>query len=417
MKKLTIAATILMLLALLVPSLASAATPSTSGSTDVTVSTGGGTPPIVKAVWEQEPLPNWIAGTTLVGSSNPVTDAPESGDPTHQISLSQINPPMVKCATKEIDYYAVVTDEQDNGNVYEAFAYVYHPENSPSPYNGGYDPDGLFLRYKYKVTFTRIDDKATAIALINAADAAHLITYSAAAYYKDEITGAQGEIIKDTAKLWVGTATILYEQPAGDYAVRVWAVDTNNNRSSTNGLLNYFNYVPTSGVEVDFTGIVYGSVNLGVETPRAGDIIWPSTIGLAGQGQADKATVRNIGNTWARVTVNESDMGFGFTGNGPGTALSSSSPLGAASNQNVNFDFKMGNNDANEIYFDPGVTVTSPNALGLSTKDELDFSILVKNGSGHKTGSITISSTIDPFTNTSVVVGGYTDPCPVVLDQ
>ena len=43
----------------------------------------------------------------------------ESGDPTHLTPGTQINPPLVQLATKPIQYYAVVSDEEEMGNVYE----------------------------------------------------------------------------------------------------------------------------------------------------------------------------------------------------------------------------------------------------------------------------------------------------------
>lgn len=395
MRKLYLAVAIIMLIALLIPAgLASADT-----TTSVTVSSGGGGIPVVKAKWEQE------AGCPQL----------ESGDPTHsmyesQYANSQFAPPMVKCAQKTIQYLAVVTDEENQGNVQEVFSYVYHPVNSPAPYDyatkhNTNDP-AITRGFKYKVVYTRIDDNAVAATVINAANAAHLI-YFAPDYDISELTGENGEITKGTAKLWVGTEVIDYEQPAGDYLVRCFAVDTNNNYSAV--LENRFNYVPTSGIEADFSGIVYGSVNLKEEKMVAGDWVWGS--GLAGEGQTNKATLRNIGNTWAALTVRQDDMTFDKAGSAAGTALQSPSPLGAASNWNVNFDVRLGSKDTNRRYYDPFVTVTTPNYLGLSTIEELDLSILVKNGSGTHTGTITLGSVIVPFTASPALLTGAADPC------
>jgi hypothetical protein len=89
-------------------------------------SEGGGGSPIVKCKWEQEPV-----------------TVPETADPQHSTDGSQFMPPLAKCVEKPIDYYAVVTDKEDGGNVYEVFAYVYHPADSPSPYSDLSDPEGL----------------------------------------------------------------------------------------------------------------------------------------------------------------------------------------------------------------------------------------------------------------------------------
>ena len=380
---------VIMLIALLLPaSLVSAET------TSVTVATGGGATPIVKAKWEAEPIA-----------------ALESGDPSHLVDGSQLNPPMVKCTTKPINYYAVVTDSEDGGDVEEVFAYVYHPAGAPAPYNyatssNPNDPCITDLGFKYKVVFTKITNQTTAANLINAAAAAHLVTFDPD-YDLEELTGVNGEITKGTAKLWKGTEIIDYEQPAGRYTVRTFAVDTNNNYSAP--LQNCFEYVAMSGIEADFTGIVYGSVNLNQEKMVAGDWIWGA--GLAGEGQVNKATVRNIGNTWAALTVKQDDMTFGKAGSAAGTACVSSSPLGSASNWNVNFDVRLGSNNANKQYYDPYVLVTTPNWLGLSTVEELDLSILVKNGNGTHEGTITLGSVIVPFDTSPVNLAGTFDPC------
>ncbi len=394
MRKLYMAIAVIMLIALLIPTgLASAET------TSVTVASGGGGMPVVKCKWEAE------------SATSPV----ESGDPTHALyqtaypTNSQFNPPMVKCATKNLYFFAVVTDAEDSGDVEEVFSYVYHPAGSPAPYGTAVNPnDENRCGFKYKVVYEKITNNATAASLINAAYAAHLITL-ASGYTIEELTGENGEITKGTARLWRGTEIIDYEQPAGNYTVRCFAVDSNNNYSGV--LENQFEYVATSGIEADFSGIVYGSVNLNTIKLVAGDWIWVDGDPLAGEGQANQATVRNIGNTWAALTIQQDDMLFGKAGSAAGTALQGSSPLGTASNWNVNFDVRLGSNNIFRRYFDPGVKVTTPNFLGLSTKEELDLSILVKNGNGTHTGTVTLGSVIVPFSADTDLLVGTADPC------
>ncbi len=316
----------------------------------------------------------------------------ESGDPLHVVGGSQINPLLAYGAAKTVDYYAVVADPEDGGDLHEVFCHVFYPQDSPPPYRDGMDPDGANSLFKGKVVYTRIDDPDEAAALIDAARAANLITF-ASTDGLDGVTGPDGLITTGTAALWVGREAIAFDEPGGDYTVRVWAVDHDSSRSEV--LEGFFNYVPTSGIEVDFTGIDYGSVDLNVERLAVGDLEWGN--GLAGEGQANKATVRNIGNTWAHVTIRQDDMGFVFVGAGTATALVSSSPLGAASSWRVNYGVRLGSDDAFSLYYDPNVRAVTPNFLGLSAVDQIDFSILVKNGYGTHNGTITISSTIEPF--------------------
>jgi hypothetical protein len=70
----------------------------TSGSS-VTVSIGGGAIPVVKCKWEQQPVADFAEL--------------EDGDPKHLIPGFQILPPLAACTKKMIEYYAVVTDEEE----------------------------------------------------------------------------------------------------------------------------------------------------------------------------------------------------------------------------------------------------------------------------------------------------------------
>lgn len=326
-----------------------------SVTTQVSVTTGGGSIPDVKCKWEQEPI----------------TDL-ESGDISHATAGSQFLPPCVQDATKPIEYYAVVTDEEDMGDVAQVYVDVYHPCCSPPPY----DANSYF---KYEIPFEKVGHSASEQALVQAAYDADLIEFGAGY----DMADVMYELDKGTADLWRGEAEIDYEQPAGDYKVYCYAIDTNSNLSDV--LYNTFLYVPVACVEVDFNQIVYGSVNLGVEKMVPGDTDWCATAPQpAGQGQANGATIRNIGNTWAQPTITQNDMGFGqdYTGM-----------------WNVSFDARMGSDNVNRVVYDPYETVTLPNYLDLSSLDELDLSIVVWKGVSGQcySGTITIEAIVKPF--------------------
>jgi hypothetical protein len=346
--------TVLMVLSLVAPGIALAET------TEVNVAEGGGQSPIVKCKWESEPDdPNY-----------------ESGDPTHQTDGFQILPPLAACTTKTICYYAVVTDNESMGNVAQVFADVYHPQGSPYPYDdsvvAGVDPMPYF---KYEVPFSYLYTRDQAEAMVWEAYYMGLITFNDPDYDIDDVIY---ELDKGTAALWMGCEEIDYEQPGGDYDVYVYAVDNNNNLSAP--LHNQFLYVPTCGIEVDFTGIDFGSTNLGEEKMIPGDTIWDDPAGI------NKATVRNVGNVWTSVMVMFDDMGFGQDSN---------------DNWNVQFDARMGSDHAYYIGdIMPDYWITLPNALGLSMKDELDLSIKVIKGFGEHYGTITLDcAPIYPFVN------------------
>jgi len=369
-KRLLIAVTMVILLALLLPTaMVSANNPSTAG-TSVSIQTGGGSPPIVKCKWEQD-----TSGYLEDG------DQPHAVYTPSDMANSQFNPPMIKDAKKMIQYFAVVTDEEDGGDVAQVYADVFHPEDSPPKYSSNTDPRGRL--FKYEVPFTNqageytAADKAAEIAYVNAAYNPHLITFQDGFTLSDVVY----ELEKGTASLWMGQIEIDYEQPAGYYRVEDYAIDQTSNISEV--LINYFEYVAVAGVEVDFSTINYGSVRLGVEKMVTGDTIWDTP--LAAAPSPNPATVRNIGNTWAHVTIRQTDMGFGQDGN---------------DNWNVMFDARMGSDDVNKVSYAPNTTVRLPNYLQLSSQDELDLSIVVIKGTSGSTykGTVVIGATIEPFT-------------------
>lgn len=318
-------------------------------TTEVEVATGSGTPPIVKCKWEQD------ATTEL-----------EDGDADHSISGAQFNPPGEKCGLKTITYYAIVTDEEDMGDVDQVYVDVFHPAGSPPPYccYDGPQAGGNPL-FKYEVPMSKVTDQSTMLALLAAADDADLVTFqeiTTGEYYDyDEIVSE-----KDSCAIWSGSMVIDYEQPAGDYTVKCFAIDHNSNLSPV--LQNTFEYVATPLLEVDFSSINYGSCNLHQHKMVPGNLIWETDINgdpvPAGSGEAAKATIRNIGNTWASPSITQDDMGFGQDING----------------WNVSFDARMGNDDTYNVVYDPEETVTLSNYLDLSTLEELDFSILIDKG-------------------------------------
>jgi len=345
--------------------------PTQTAGSSVTIQTGGGTDPVVKCKWEQD-----------------TTASLEDGDPTHieyspdVTANAQFLPPLTKGGKKMIRYFAVVTDAEDGGNVDQVYADVYHPKDSPPPYSTSDDPRGAY--FKYEIPFSSLagdytaEEKAAEIDFLNDAYNAHLIKFQSG-YDIDDI---RYELEKGTASLWMGQKEIDYEQPAGDYTVNAYAIDQTSNISEV--LVNFFNYVPVAGVEVDFSSVNYGSVRLGVEKMVTGDTVWDTPLDAA--PSPNPATVRNIGNTWAHVTIYQTDMGFGKDGNG---------------NWNVMFDARMGSDDINKVSFAPNTTVTLPNYLQLSSQDEIDLSIVVIKGTSGATytGTLTIGAEIEPFTS------------------
>jgi hypothetical protein len=439
MKKLAIVISILMLVALLVPAasvLADTGTQVTVGGTSTATSL-----PFIKAVWVQEPDNNI---TLASGAIQNVTNYLESADTSHQTHGTQINPPMIFNSSITLDFFCVASDPagvshilaKNNGDI---FSWVYSPAVSPSPYNSPTDPLGNG-NFKYKVDYI-YDLGYGAIATTDVTTAANdgLITFGPVASQDPDISSegatvgspytlanltngtGTGELDKGNAHLFEGVAVLTYEQPAGVYTYNTWAIDSAANQS--NALASQFTYKGIPGIETDFTQVNYGNVSKGLPSPVSGDLTWGNSV----------PTVRNIGNVWVNVTVAQNDMAFGIAGTQAGTTYTGTSlpvfnpsPLFGQTNWNVTFDAKMGTN-ADE-YFDPtakGLAMTNvailPGVLGLSSEAEMDFSILLNNGSnGSYNGSMVISAATSSFTTNGAVANGTgevmtTEPAPIYV--
>jgi hypothetical protein len=328
--------------------------------TGVTIEAGGGNVPVVKCKWEE----------TDVDPTKPGT---------------QINPPGVFGGTVNVKYFVVVTDIEDGGDVGQTWVDVYHPSDWPDP-----DEGGQCGSFKYEIPLTRWEKvnetvKQQVLAKFTAADEAGLVTYAPGYNYSE----VYYELDKCTADVWKGNEDLSYHQPAGNYTVEALCIDQSGNQSP--GLNNTFEYVALSDIEIDFDAVNYGSTRICKEKWIAGDTIFDDPVDAA--PDPNPATVRNIGNTDVRISVNQTDMGLDHTGSVPTEYQGDKAPSAAESNWNVVFDARLGSNVDNGMYYDPLVTVILPNKLRLCNTEELDFSIHIKKataGESH-TGNMTIS--------------------------
>ncbi len=320
-------------------------------------SIGGGASPIVKAKWEMHGPYASLLGTD---------DSIAAG--------AQFNPPGVWGANMDFSICAIVTDPDgmaDIDGVYTDWYYpsdvAFHPEAlSPSQdlINGGTnavpdygqsgcgepvtDENELFKLDKMEGYGLFCDEIRT--------NNNNLPSFFGN-YNYDEICGDTGELMKDTAYVYCADKHLIWEDPAGDYLVELLALDKAGlfSFSTTSGPdLNYFDYLPMTGYEVDFTNVEYGSVKLNTHKRISGDKTFNP-----GDG---KPSVRNIGNTRLYMWVEQDDMGFGTT-----DGL-----------WNVRYDARVGNNEADWKNYNPEVNKKLQDILDLSEVEEMDFSILVK---------------------------------------
>jgi hypothetical protein len=276
-----------------------------------------------------------------------------------------------------------VNDDDGLGDIVSVYVDVFHPECGPP---------GVAGTKKFQLELEKLP-KADGINALTAADAADLVAYNPDFNFAEVLE----ELNKDTAWVFYGCALLDYEQPGGDYKVIAKAMD--DSMQWAEPLENTFLYIPTCQIEIDFGSIYYGSIKVCTNKWVAGDTIWTETCPgcpkpAAGEGLPDKATVRNVGNTWCHVTILQDDMGLGSTLTTTGEEW------------NVHYDARMGNDEMYEVFYDPvedfdtGVPTVLPNYLDLSTWDELDFSIHVEkwdSGITHLSGTMVLGCEMEPF--------------------
>lgn len=316
--------------------------------TEVTI-VEGDSPPVIKCKWEQDLTANL-----------------EDGDPNHQVPGSAFLPPLKYKGQKVVQYWAVVTDEEDNGFVQMVWADVYHPDLNPEC--------GSF---KYEVPMHLVDKEVVGKPAFIAAYNAGLIKFNTDFDYAEVME----ELNKCTAEIWMGEYYLDYHQPAGPYRVEVKAMDTHD--TTCDPLENYFLYVACAAFKVDFTGINYGSVGICQDKWISGDTKWDEPKAMA--PDPNPATVCNIGNTRLTLFIRQDDMEFGKTTEG---------------NWNVQYDARLGNPPDNvAVYYWPYQVAEIPSKLNLCSKEELDLSIHIfkaDSGATYK-GTLTLTCKIDPF--------------------
>jgi hypothetical protein len=350
----------------------------------ITGSSGGGGSstgnecPIIKCKWEYDLTVELPLDPICGGPCPDCHDGPYwYHDACCIIPGLQVKP--VLSGNVTVGYYAVVTDPEGVDHVDHVYADIWHPDGTfkyqIELFPVGFGTDGIY-------------DKTIALDIWDHAWGCHddLIkinddwALTLSGHYipgtTDPMTpeyDIRDELNQEEAYLYYAAAPINYCQPGGWYYVGVRAHDGYD--AWCPYLFNRFWYIPTAGIEVDFTSINYGTVAECSNKWVGGDQTMATPL---------KPTVRNIGNTPVELYVWQNDMGFGKT----------------AGVWNVEFDVRLTadgqvrvyypqakdtinplpypNDPTNPGNFYPGVRI--PGILPLCTKDKLDFSIHVYKG-------------------------------------
>jgi hypothetical protein len=319
--------TIFAVMAMSVPAMAAV-------DTGVSISGGSGDEPLIKAKWE----------------------TPDA-DPTKP--ETQIMPPVSYQGWSPIEFWAVVTDNPIT-DISVVSVDVYHPSGPPECES-----------FKFQVILNPYLD-AFADGVIDSEEAAQAIEAFDMAYYGGLVTlneefsyeDVVHELSQGEAWIWCGAYEMYYHQPAGWYWVDAFAIDAGP-VAEVSHLINQFEYVAVTAAEFDFTSLNYGSIT------TDGVISGDSTFGTAAP------TMRNLGNTWLQVQVQQDDMGFGQSTTGWNVAFDAR--VGSLT------DRPQGSDGTFTVYDpafakgptspDPGKWTTLPGVVHLCNTWKMDFSI------------------------------------------
>ena len=303
---------------------------------------------------------------------------------------TQINPPMSYGGNRTVKYWAVVTHPYGKENVQAVYVDVYYPDII------GTDKEWCG-KHKYQLKLEKVDKFGVGKPAFIAAWEDGTITEEClninpdtdAPYTYDEIIY---ELDECSADVYMVEGILHYHQPAGGYTVRIKAVPISGENAY---LFNTMTYLEGLGFEIDFNSIVYGSVTPGIWKQLDGNKDFrtpPGPFSGTGAGpEAERGTVRNIGNVDLRLTIHNTDL-VGADGN----------PLGKTGEDwNVTYGSRLGS--AADGYerqeHDPCQTITLNKVLPLCNTDKLDLWIRINKlgTSGSWTNQFTIGCVVVPF--------------------
>jgi hypothetical protein len=172
----------------------------------------------------------------------------------------------------------------------------------------------------------------------------------------EELCAADGKLLNQTASVYCCDQELAYDDIPGDYEAAVIARGANGDYG--NMLSSKFAYLPLSKMDIDFNNVYYGTVKEGVEAVAA-DIGSPEL--LAKAATITNATVRNVGNTTAKISLWQDDMGLGKT---DGV-------------YNIRYGSRLSKLDASWTHYGPFETIVMPDALAPGQSVDMDFSVKV----------------------------------------
>jgi len=250
-----------------------------------------GCAPTIEWKWE---LPDMDSNTAGIQYGTP-TNAHQHDD---DIARSPATPPashqMMQVApnledlpeVRQIEYWVAVEDPNGIADIASVWVDVYHPDETLK-----------YQLYLQPVTCDALGDKNTVGTPLEAAVHTGQMTATEA----DNIVYQCGQLMK---KVYHGVGTISKHQMCGEYPnpdYRVEARATDQAGNASRPLINWFDVLCVTGLEVDFNQVNWGLISPNVTKWLPGDLVWDVP-------PDNKPTVKNTGNHAMYLWLNFSKM-------------------------------------------------------------------------------------------------------------
>jgi hypothetical protein len=314
--------------------------------------------PVVQAAWQM----NQATSSGSQGKDDSLADG------------AQFMPSGQYQVDKQIEICAVASDPDGLADLASVSAQIYYPEdiylgpNRTSSQPGCGQPKEEWFLMTALETSQGLDLFCQEIRNDNANLASFKIGYDF-----DALCGPAGDLAKETAKVFCGQNRLAYQDPAGEYRVKVAALDQ---KQEAGIMENSFKYLELVAFEIDFNSIDYCSMKL--NTPK---VLTGNETFLDNDG---RPTLRNIGNTRLDIEIKQNDMGLGQSETG----------------WNLTYQARVGQ-DASFTNYWPEVWATLAGSMNLGQTSQLDLAIEVLKfpeimAGEHYAGKLSLNATAAP---------------------
>ncbi|MFA6376174.1 MAG: hypothetical protein WCX69_02105 [Candidatus Paceibacterota bacterium] len=183
----------------------------------------------------------------------------------------------------------------------------------------------------------------------------NLVTFAENSNYID-LCAVDGKLLAETAAVYCCDQELAFDDIAGNYETALIAKGADGTFS--NMLTNKFTYLPQAKIDIDFTNVYYGEVKENVETITD---FGSSKPGAEAAETISRASVRNVGNVPAKLSLWQDDMGLGKTGDA----------------YNIQYGARISGADTIWVRYAPFDTAVMPEALAPGQSADMDFSVKV----------------------------------------